>query len=353
MEKILFIGPLGGDDAQSNLNGATIKNKQLVEKLKSLNVKVECFNTQEKRSLVRFFNQFIRILPSLFKCKIVISTSYKGAYFLIKLLSRLQIKNKIFYWVIGGALAEKIVEDRLNTRFYSKISKIIVEGDEMLINLQKLNIQNLFHIPNLRKIPQLQDHPFISSNEVKFLFLSRITPEKGCDLIFEACNLLKNGKYAGRYSVSFFGPIDERYKPIFFEKIKQFKNVSYQGCINLTNINNYEKLQEYQVLLFPTFWPTEGFPGVCIDGFILGIPTIASDWNLNSTIIEDGKTGYIIPPRDGVALANRMAAFIDNPDLIRQMRINCKEEAQKYDIDRIITKNLLQEIGLIDQDSTE
>jgi glycosyltransferase involved in cell wall biosynthesis len=56
---------------------------------------------------------------------------------------------------------------------------------------------------------------------------------------------------------------------------------------------------------FLSYWKGEGFTGVIIDAFIAGVPVIATGWNMNTEIIEDGINGFVIPPNDTVSLANK------------------------------------------------
>ena len=82
----------------------------------------------------------------------------------------------------------------------------------------------------------------------------------------------------------------------------------------------------------------EGFPGVIIDAFISGLPVIASDWNLNSEIIEDGINGFLIEPKDANALAEKMIWVMDHRDQLEEIRKNNLEKAKGYHIDIIWSK---------------
>ena len=108
----------------------------------------------------------------------------------------------------------------------------------------------------------------------------------------------------------------------------------------------YETLSKYDVMLFPTYWDGEGFPGIAIDAYISGLPIIASDWSMNKEVVEDGKTGFIIPVHDSVSLAGKMQGFIDGDYSLNTMRSNCLERAQQYDYRNVITKDLLIDLGL-------
>ncbi|MBN8279128.1 MAG: glycosyltransferase [Gammaproteobacteria bacterium] len=55
------------------------------------------------------------------------------------------------------------------------------------------------------------------------------------------------------------------------------------------------------VVVLPSLW--EGFPNVLVEAMACGAPVIASDVSDNSTIVEDGTSGFIFPSDDADALA--------------------------------------------------
>ena len=94
-------------------------------------------------------------------------------------------------------------------------------------------------------------------------------------------------------------------------------------------------------MLFPTYWPGEGFPGIIVDAFIAGLPVIATDWAHNSEIIEHQQTGIIIPPHNAEDLAKQMLFFTENPSELQRMSSNCQNLAQQYDTRHVLTEKLM------------
>lgn len=88
-------------------------------------------------------------------------------------------------------------------------------------------------------------------------------------------------------------------------------------------------------MLFPTFWKGEGFPGVIVDAFIAGLPVIATHWNMNVEIIQDGINGFIIPPNDINRLTEKMLWVVDNIHAMNIIRENNLEQAKEYHIDKV------------------
>jgi glycosyltransferase involved in cell wall biosynthesis len=93
-------------------------------------------------------------------------------------------------------------------------------------------------------------------------------------------------------------------------------------------------------MLFPTYWEGEGFPGVIIDAFIAGLPVIATDWNMNKEIIEEGINGFLIEPKSTDALVQKMIWVMENKSNLKVISENNQRRANDYQVDNVMP-NLL------------
>ena len=100
-------------------------------------------------------------------------------------------------------------------------------------------------------------------------------------------------------------------------------------------------------MLFPTYCDGDRFTGVELAANMSGLTIIASDWNMNKEVVQDGKTGFIIPVHDYKALANRMKAFINGDVDLLSMKQNCLEYVKQFDYRKVVTRELLQNLGLL------
>lgn len=252
----------------------------------------------------------------------------------------------MFYWVIGGSLGQRMMKGIVNSKVYKNVKLFVVEGYDMKRELETCGYTNVIVVPNFKKIDYMP-HKVLrdKSQKRRFVFLSRIIEAKGCDYIIKATELL-NKKYADRFEVDFFGPIDKSYKG-FTELISGLENVSYKGFLDLRESKNYDILASYDAMLFPTYWQGEGFPGVVIDAYVSGIPVIASDWHFNKDIIVEGQTGFVIPPKDTEALYHAMERIILHTEILGNMSNSCQQEAKKYSVDNIITIEFLKNNSII------
>ena len=123
----------------------------------------------------------------------------------------------------------------------------------------------------------------------RFVFISHIREEKGVDVLLEAAEALPPG-----YTVDLYGSIqDERYAASgYFEG----KRARYRGALKTEEV--LPTLARYDVLVLPTHWKTEGYPGIIIEAMSLGIPTISTPIGGIPELIADGQDGLIIKPHD-------------------------------------------------------
>ena len=117
--------------------------------------------------------------------------------------------------------------------------------------------------------------------------------------------------------------------------------ISYKGVVPFSS--SVPTIKSYFALLFPTFYPGEGFAGTLIDAFSSGVSVIASDWRYNGEIVND-KVGILYPPRDNDRLTEILIGLAKDPFLLLRLKKNCLETAERYRPSEAI-KVLLDELG--------
>ena len=252
---------------------------------------------------------------------------------------------RLNYFVIGGILPNFISQLEMKQReCYSIVKWFMVESQEMKHKMEILRYKNAIHIPNFKKIAYIPEKSIEIPVPFRFVFLSRIIPEKGCDLIIEATRRINKEIGEDKFIVHFYGKIEDSYKSHFLKTINEIPNAEYKGFLNLADISNYDVLASYSAMLFPTFWKGEGFPGILIDAMIAGTPVIASEWGYNTEIIDNGTTGVIIKSKDTDALADAMTSFISNNSRVAEMTQHCRKQAMKYDTASVLNDDFFRKI---------
>jgi glycosyltransferase involved in cell wall biosynthesis len=73
----------------------------------------------------------------------------------------------------------------------------------------------------------------------------------------------------------------------------------------------------FSVGILATF--TEGISNSIMEYMVMAKPVVATDCPGSREIVLEGKTGFLVPARDPVALADRIAYLVDHPDEARRM----------------------------------
>lgn len=267
---------------------------------------------------------------------------------MMKLMYRLGWKQKTVHWVIGGLFGERVKSGFFNRDVIKIINHTLVESPQMKEELDECGISDVRIVPNFKPIDYIPDISWrkgpISNRKIKFVYLSRIIPQKGCDVILDAVNTLNDVGLGNSFEVDFYGKIDEVYEVHFKQRVSELKNVRYSGFLNLREKKGYDILSKYDMMLFPTFWPGEGFAGIFIDAHISGLPIIATDWMHNRYFLKEGKTATFISPHSSTELSNKMKSCIEGKYDLYKMAQECQKEAFYYDVKNVITTKLLQDI---------
>ena len=80
----------------------------------------------------------------------------------------------------------------------------------------------------------------------------------------------------------------------------------------------------------------EGTPTAIIEAFAMGLPVVATRHSGIPEMVEDGKSGYLVPERDTEALADRLSHVIEHPDRWAEFgRVGRQHVEQHFDIDRL------------------
>lgn len=326
--------------------GETMKNQLFLKRFNELFERVIPVDTFEWRKRPWCLMKMLVTLVKHPKAKVIISAS-SAAKHLINFLNKFPINKTAYFWVVGGDLPVAVRKGLFDVKALNNLVYIPVQGRSMVKELNELGINNAVYVPNSKPItfhPTIQKHP--QGKPYRFVFLSRIHPEKGITEIVAAANKLNEKGYKGQYSIDFYGSKDAVFAQEFEQIISESENMEYKGYMDLTSDAGYELLSSYDMMLFPTYWHGEGFPGVVLDANIAGVPIIATDWNLNTEVIEDNVTGIIIPTHDSEALYEVMKKVItDEMDLVG-MKKNCVEFVQQYDFRNILSVDLMKKLKL-------
>ena len=133
----------------------------------------------------------------------------------------------------------------------------------------------------------------------RFVFISQVKTTKGIYEFMEASNY-----YDSSYVFDMYGPIMD---DDFERRIENYKNINYRGILKANKVP--QTLSDYDVLILPTYHEGEGYPGIVIEAFSVGLPVTSTKWNSIPEIVENQHNGIIIPIKDVSELVNAIGYY--------------------------------------------
>ena len=349
MNKVILVGWV--NQGKAPVDGETTKNQYIIAELRKY-CKVTVLDFYHKKRHPWIYLQALWAFVSQPKVTIILSTSAKNVYGMLRIFKSLHLRRDIIHWVIGGAFGKFVQEGRFKADIFNYVKYNLVQCKGMISELESAGVTNAKFVSNFKPItyyPDLEKALAARRNgeKIRFVFLSRIMQSKGCGYLLEAVRMLNEKGLQDKYIVDFYGKIDGSYQEMFIQKVNKLENVKYNGLLDLRTNEGYDTLATYHAMVFPTIHPTEGFSGIFIDAFISGLPILASKWAYNEDFITHRELGLTYAAHDVNALADCMEDCILGKTDLYTLAKNSRNEAKKYQSDKVITKGFLKNISLI------
>ena len=86
-------------------------------------------------------------------------------------------------------------------------------------------------------------------------------------------------------------------------------------------------LMASHVIVLPSWMEGETFPLCLLEAALIGLPAIGARWHGIPSIIEDGRTGFVVNPRDPHDLARAIDRFLLDPALYPKLSGAARERA--------------------------
>ena len=173
----------------------------------------------------------------------------------------------------------------------------------------------------------------VSTQEPAILFVGRLQPLKGAHILGQAIPLIWQQHpqarfvFAGRDGTAPEGGsmacwIRNQLPPARQQQVKFTAHLPQEELVSL--------YRQAAIVVLPSF--SESFSYTCVEAMACGKPVIATRCGGPEEIIDDGRTGFLVPAGNAQALADKIISVLDNNDLRQQVGEAAREKAKnQYD----------------------
>jgi len=356
-ERVLLIGPYPPPD-----HGTSIPFKYLVDFVQQ-NCDNEVFvvNTESgDKSTVRLYSPkavryFLLISWHILRksrfCDIfIISGSQRfvatvGALYTVVLSTLL--RKQICIYIHGGAfdvyytsmnpLFKFIVRQCLNR------AKIIAVQTKLVYTSLSRDFRNLVVVPNWTNVLEVSEldgaNTMSDHRAIRFVYIGEVRREKGIIELIKAYQKARHKLESSNVSVTMdiFGPTRSDFRDVFYNLLStQDNSVTYHGYLDHATL--LKQLRSFDVLCLPTYFPSEGYPGVILEAMSFGLPVIATRWRAIPEIVIHEENGLLCEPRDVEGLANCMIRIALDDQLRRRLGERAREVAKQFDVNVVLPR---------------
>jgi len=243
----------------------------------------------------------------------------------ILLSTRWMFRKTIFHFRAGGV---STMYDTLPRLFRIPFRKAYFDAD-LAIQLSDFNPPDgeRLHARRTSIVPNgIEDHfPDIGKSEKSesaipcLLFVGALREDKGVMVLLDAVRRLRDTHMS--LTATFVGEFrSPEFQSEFWQFVDEHKLGEHIECTGrLTGDDLWRAYAESDIFCFPSFYENETFGNVVVEAMQFQLPVVATRWRGIQSIVEDGRTGYLVPACDSVALSEKIATLMANPDLRRSM----------------------------------
>lgn len=135
-----------------------------------------------------------------------------------------------------------------------------------------------------------------------FLFLGRLTPEKGVRVLQDAWARLPDGR--PELVVVGDGPEAATLRA------RSVPGVRFAGEVPATQVSAL--IASARAVLVPSLWEEPAVPRVVLEAFAAGVPVVVADRGALPDGVQDDRSGYVVPAEDADAWAERVGRLADD-----------------------------------------
>lgn len=309
-KKILIIGAVPHPDDLRTYGGTTTLMQNFIDYCCEHHYAYRHIDTLKYKNKIANLLHFVtKFIYGLFTSDAVMyNVSVNGAFTLFYHTAPIAyfLGKKVVFRKFGGNFLNQLQECPIKKRL--KMVKLLNKASVIYFETKALMSEapKLFRYPErIKWFPNCRRPAITSSRSEfrkRFVFISRMEEAKGIEHLMNVVDSLPEG-----YTMHLYGPIiDEKYDRIDYFKGRK---AEYRGALKTESV--LKTLKEYDVLVLPSHWQSEGYPGIIVEAMSVGLPVISTRIGGIPEMIDDGVNGLLVEPHDENGLRKAMLSFND------------------------------------------
>jgi len=172
-------------------------------------------------------------------------------------------------------------------------------------------------------------------------YLSRVTPEKGTDLLCEAFRLLE-ANAPGRHELAIAGEAGKAGRDLWEKEVQRFADagltdrVTYLGGVDFAEKVSF--LKRLSVFSVPSR-QAERQAVATLEALAAGVPVVAPDRGVYPEILSLTGGGVLVEPENPRALADALAVLRDDPDRAELLAASAADGVTRHFSDDVLAAN--------------
>jgi glycosyltransferase involved in cell wall biosynthesis len=177
----------------------------------------------------------------------------------------------------------------------------------------------LLGVDSLRFRPSDRACKSVGRGGIRFCYVGQLTRQKGVDLFPDVCARLRSGGLD--FGLSIAGSM-AGVTPDLVSRLRGIADLA--GFVPHSGLVDFYRSAD--VFVFPSRFDSFGM-GVT-EALACGLPVIVTENVGAKDLVRDGVNGWVIPPGDANALAERMSWCAANPEEVRTMSFAARQSAE-------------------------
>ncbi|NQT18692.1 MAG: glycosyltransferase [Planctomycetes bacterium] len=165
------------------------------------------------------------------------------------------------------------------------------------------------------------------------LFIGRLHRQKGPDILVDVASILFHRRPNLHFVLDGDGPMEAKLRRMAREKGVAERFHLLGKCDDVSQV-----LDDADMLVLPSRW--EGMPNAILEAMAGGVPVVATDVGGCGELVQNGKTGLLVPPCDARALAEAIDAIISDPGQAATMAQAAREcVGREFTVEKMVRAN--------------